>query len=131
MSPTLAVVLFGDRLKQDVLTTTCLLQSVFRFRLKVAQMSLKTCVRVVTLGAGMYEQRKLVEGRREGKCKDLNRKIKKKKEKRSPIKKKEKRERKKTPKPQTNINKKRKKMGELFQKIKNKKNSKIRTNLNP
>lgn len=75
MSPTLAVVLFGDRLKQDVLTTTCLLQSVFRFRLKGAQMSLKTCVRVVTLGAGMYEQRKL-EGRREGKCKDLNRKIK-------------------------------------------------------
>lgn len=44
-------------------------------------MSLKTCVRVVTLGAGMYEQRKLVEGRREGKCKDVNRKIKKKKKK--------------------------------------------------
>lgn len=97
MSPTLAVVLFGDRLKQDVLTTTCLLQSVFRFRLKVAQMSLKTCVRVVTLGAGMYEQRKLVEGRREGKCKDLNRKIKKKKRKKISHKKKKKKEKEKKP----------------------------------
>lgn len=45
---------------QVVLRTTCLLK-VWRFRLKLAQMSSEGCIWLVKLGAGMYEQSMLGE----------------------------------------------------------------------